>query len=216
MRPILPERLHGRPVPRSAISGSVTWMRRSAYLSTIRQVGTPVAERVEEMSYVELQSIADEHHRHGKRRYAKGHYLTELSDAAIDAYLSRGVPPRVRRGPADPGRRAPSQRRRHRGHGRRRTRRSATVRPWSNGEARRTGSTPVRTTSGSGRPRVGRGLEPFSTGMYVNTIADEGQAGVRRAYTDASLTAWPRSSRYDPDNVFHLNHNINPAAQAVE
>ncbi len=47
-------------------------------------------ERITESSYVELQ-IGDENHHHGKRRYSKGHYLTDLTDAAIDAYLSRGA-----------------------------------------------------------------------------------------------------------------------------
>ena len=44
------------------------------------------------MTYVELQSLFDEYHHHGKRRYMKGHYLSELSDAAVDAFVSRGVP----------------------------------------------------------------------------------------------------------------------------
>src|SRR5688500_5885835 len=62
-----------------------------AYLETMRTIGTPRDVSVRPMTYLELQSIGDENHRHGKRRYAMGHYLTELSDAAIDAFLTRGV-----------------------------------------------------------------------------------------------------------------------------
>src|SRR5947209_693780 len=40
-----------------------------AYLSTIRQLGKPAAERVREMSYVELQSMSDDPNGHGRRRY---------------------------------------------------------------------------------------------------------------------------------------------------
>ena len=63
-----------------------------AYLPTIRGIGTPRGESVSPMSYLDLQSIGDENHHHGKRRYSTGHYLAELSDAAIDAFLTRGVP----------------------------------------------------------------------------------------------------------------------------
>jgi hypothetical protein len=54
-------------------------------------------------------------------------------------------------------------------------------------------------------------VEPFASGVYVNDLTDEGQAGVRRAYgadTLARLVAL--KDRYDPGNVFHLNHNIRP------
>src|SRR5687768_12461798 len=62
-----------------------------AYLPTMRSIGQPVEETVQPMSYLELQSIGDANHVHGKRRYSAGHYLTELSDAAIEAFLSRGA-----------------------------------------------------------------------------------------------------------------------------
>jgi FAD/FMN-containing dehydrogenase len=49
-------------------------------------------------------------------------------------------------------------------------------------------------------------------GAYVNALSDEGASGVRRAYSDtqrARLTAV--KDAYDPNNVFHLNHNIAPS-----
>ena len=55
-------------------------------------------------------------------------------------------------------------------------------------------------------------LEPFASGVYVNVLGDEGAAGVRRAYTTdklARLTAV--KDTYDPQNVFHLNQNIQPS-----
>jgi len=56
-------------------------------------------------------------------------------------------------------------------------------------------------------------LDPFAVGAYVNALSDEGAAGVHRAYPEAQrarLTAV--KDAYDPDNVFHLNHNIAPTA----
>jgi FAD/FMN-containing dehydrogenase len=54
-------------------------------------------------------------------------------------------------------------------------------------------------------------MAPFASGVYVNVLTDEGEAGVRRAYDDAKLARLAQiKRRYDPDNVFHLNHNIRP------
>ena len=55
-------------------------------------------------------------------------------------------------------------------------------------------------------------VEPFASGVYVNDLADEGRAGIRRAYHAdqlARLTAL--KDHHDPDNVFHLNRNLRPA-----
>lgn len=49
------------------------------------------------------------------------------------------------------------------------------------------------------------------TGRYVNEIAESGPEETRAIYVDAKLawlTALKRS--WDPDNVFHLNHNVAP------
>ncbi len=50
--------------------------------------------------------------------------------------------------------------------------------------------------------------------VYVNFLGDEGQARVREAYPGST---WDRlvaiKSRYDPTNLFRLNHNIPPASK---
>lgn len=56
-----------------------------------------------------------------------------------------------------------------------------------------------------------RALQPHSRGVYVNNLFDEG-VRAREAY-GASYTRLSKiKAKYDPDNVFHLNHNIKPAA----
>ena len=91
--PFLPQRLHGRPV----VTAGFVWVGdmadARAYLDDLPS-RDPLAGRreVDEMRYVDLQSSGDERHVHGLRRYSAGHYLTEFSDAAIDAFLARGVP----------------------------------------------------------------------------------------------------------------------------
>jgi len=60
--------------------------------------------------------------------------------------------------------------------------------------------------------RYGAAIEPFASGVYVNALADEGEAGLRRAYSSDKLARLAAlKDRYDPDNTFHLNHNIRPS-----
>jgi len=53
-------------------------------------------------------------------------------------------------------------------------------------------------------------------GAYVNFLGDEGEARVRTAYPGAT---WQRlaavKGRYDPANLFHLNHNIPPSDETT-
>jgi FAD/FMN-containing dehydrogenase len=59
--------------------------------------------------------------------------------------------------------------------------------------------------------RYGAAVEPFASGVYVNDLTDEGEAGIRRAYSPDKLARLAMlKDRYDPENVFHLNHNIHP------
>ena len=58
----------------------------------------------------------------------------------------------------------------------------------------------------------GKAMEPYSTGTYVNVISDPGDEGVGRAYHAGQLARLAELKRtWDPDNVFHLNQNIRPA-----
>jgi len=213
--PFLPARFHGRPVVTAGFAwvGDMTDARR--YLEAFRRaIPAPVAESIEEMRYVELQSIGDARHVHGLRRYSAGHYLTELTDAAIDAFLARGIPA----GGAEP---------------------NWALMPGGGFQAyggaiaevgedesafshRRTlveyfgGATWADPAEDADRMAAARAwaatLAPFSSGMYVNVIADPGDEGVGRAYNAAGLARLADLKRtYDPDNVFHLNQNIRPA-----
>src|SRR5215207_1200601 len=175
-------------------------------------LGAPLDKRVEELTYLRLQTIDDEWHRPGmRRRYFKGHYLPELSDEAIDAFLSRGA--------ADPGvdpARLPYGS--FQGYGGAIAARSDDDSAFSHRNALVEFVASTAWTDPAeddqrvmAARRYGAALEPFASGVYVNTLSDEGEAGVRRAYPGdklARLVALKR--RYDPGNVFHLNQNIRP------
>jgi len=214
--PFLPTRLHGRPV----VTAGFVWVgdmaEARAYLETFRRaIPTPVAENIEEMRYVELQSSGDERHHHGLRRYSAGHYLGELSDAAIDAYLSRGIPA----GGPDPdwslmpggGFQAYGDAIAEVGVGESAFSHRNTLVEFFGGA---TWADPSEDAVRMAAARTwGTSLEPFSTGTYVNVIADPGEDGVGRAYHAEQLARLADLKRtYDPDNVFHLNQNIKPAA----
>jgi FAD/FMN-containing dehydrogenase len=177
-----------------------------AMLPALRSIGMPRSEVVRELSYLELQTRDDNVEGYAYRRYWKGHYLPELSDDAIGSLADRdpaddtvpGVSLQVYGGAiADVNEDATafSHRRTHFEY-------VAAVK-WSD-----PGEDILR--MGAARQAAAK-LDPFAVGAYVNALSDEGASGVRRAYSEAKrarLTAV--KDAYDPDNVFHLNHNIAP------
>jgi hypothetical protein len=175
--------------------------------------GRPVAERVYEPSYLELQRREDTAERHAVRRYWKGHYLRDLSDQAIEAFLLRGT-----------------------GNGRADKLPHVALQAYGGAIA----DVPDHDTAFSHRDTAfefvaaaswtdpaedqarmaaargcAAGLDRFASGVYVNALGDEGVAGVRRAYPPAKLARLTAlKDAYDPGNVFHLNHNIRPSHMA--
>jgi long-subunit fatty acid transport protein len=60
-------------------------------------------------------------------------------------------------------------------------------------------------------------VEPDATvGRYANEISDVGPEETRLIYGDAKLARLAALKRaWDPDNVFHVNHNVAPTAASV-
>ena len=60
-------------------------------------------------------------------------------------------------------------------------------------------------------------VEPDATvGRYANEISDVGPEETRLIYGDEKLARLAALKRaWDPDNVFHVNHNVAPAAAWV-
>jgi FAD/FMN-containing dehydrogenase len=54
-------------------------------------------------------------------------------------------------------------------------------------------------------------LKPdFARGRWLNYLGDDEDAAVRNAYGPNYERLREIKRRYDPENVFHLNHNIEP------
>ena len=209
-----PSRLAGRPAVTVGFVWSGPTEEGRAYLESFKvELPAPAEEDVSEMRYVELQSLYDDRNGHGMRRYSTGHYLPALPDAAVDAFLSRGIPAGAPEpdwsmmpasgfqahggaiGDADDADSAFSFR--------------DTLVEWVAGA---TWSDPAEDDERMGNARRwARALDPWGTGAYVNVIGDAGE--VRRAYRDSKFEKLIEVKRaWDPDNVFHLNHNIRPDA----
>jgi len=184
-------------------------------LPALRALGRPSAERVLELTYLELQRMSDTVQKHALRRYSKGHYLRELPDGALEAFLGRGVPSGAGGGGdylpnvgfqayggaiADvPDQDTPF------------SHRDALVEygagtSWADPAEDETRIAAAR--------RCAAALDQYASGAYVNFVNDEGTEGVLRAYSAEKLARLAAvKSAYDPDNVFHLNHNIKPASR---
>ena len=204
----------GRPIVNVGFVWSGEPEAGRAYLETFRRAFDATAEEsVSEMRYIELQSAFDDHNRSGLRRYSTGHYLPAFSDAAIDAFLSRGREP----GAPEPdwslmpatGFQAYGGAIAEVGDEEAAFSFRDTVLEWVAGA---TWSDPDEDAERMANARAwGSALAPFGSGTYVNVIAEAGQ--VRRAYRDAKFARLAELKRaWDPDNVFHLNHNIRPDA----
>ena len=60
-------------------------------------------------------------------------------------------------------------------------------------------------------------MRPYTNGgVYLNFVGDEGDKRIRAAFGDGNLARLADvKARYDPDNVFRLNHNIRPVRAAA-
>ena len=171
-------------------------------LASYSSVGRPVAQQARELSYLDLQMGDDEIEQHAIRRYCKGHYLRELPDEAIDAFLAPGSEVSGRLclnsgaiSDVPAGASAYS----HRDALVEFTTSAGWTDPTED-EAR------IETTR-----RYAAGLEPFASGSYVNTLAEKSSDALRQVYSAPDLTRLTTVKRqYDPTNVFHRTHNIKP------
>lgn len=194
----------GRPVPYigAVYSGPVD--AAEEVLRPLRDLG-PLVDTFRQVSYLDLQTSGDEEMAWGKRFYMRGGFLAELSDDFVDAALATvstshgaitlwaqgGAISRVREDAmAFTGREAPF---------------------WLGVEADWDDAAEDDAMIGWGRATMAA-LEPFTTaGHYVNDMVETGQDVVRSIYGDAKYERLVGLKRaFDPDNVFHLNQNIEP------
>ncbi|MGA5197162.1 FAD-binding oxidoreductase [Streptomyces exfoliatus] len=168
----------------------------------------PVVEVVMDIAYTDLQCMLDDPP--GLRNYWSAEYLSELPDAAVDVYCERAlkIPPptacqhvlfplggAVAAGRSDdpiPWRTAPWA-----------------VHPFATWTDPADDDRAIRWVRD-----VRADARPWSTGaVYLNFIGSEGEKRVVEGFGADNYRRLARvKAAYDPDNVFHFNHNIAPAA----
>jgi Berberine and berberine like len=182
-----------------------------AALQSLRDYGSPIADLSEATPYLEVQRFFDaDYPAHEMRYYWKSRYLNELSAAAIEAL--------IRLNEASPSH-------------------HSTLDVWQLGGA--LGRVPPQNTAFGDRSapyligieanwespendaaciewgrQVFRALEPFSSDReYFNFpgLYEEGDQSVRDTFGANLGRLQAVKRKYDPNNLFRLNHNISPA-----
>jgi len=168
----------------------------------------PTVDMIGPIPYLAQQTLIDEANAKGMRYYLKNQFMNELSDEAIDVLLSfaesapspftqttfqhyRGA---IARQPDDAS--AYSHR-------------NAkfvffTIAEWLNATDDASNIDWAR--------RFGEAMRPFSSGMYVNFMGVDEDDKARGAYSPETYRRLAEiKARYDPENLFRMNHNIKPA-----
>jgi FAD/FMN-containing dehydrogenase len=211
--PVIEDELHFRPAiaVASCYAGRVEEGERA--VRALRQFGTPLVDLVGPRLYVDHQSGIDDTVPHGWHYYWKATNLTGLSDAAIDIVAEHAY------GAASPRSYAAMF---HMGGAVARVPHDATA--YAGRDVAHNMSIDAvwlpeqDDTFGAAETAWARGfldaLEPHRAGVYVNFLdSDDDTSRVREAYGDDTYRRLAEvKAKYDPENVFHNNKNIQPGA----
>jgi FAD/FMN-containing dehydrogenase len=205
--PFLPEELHGQRLVSVAVvyAGDVEDGMR--VVQPIKDFGPPAADVIGPIPYVAHQQLFDWIFPAGNRYYIKSELVDELSDGFIDAFVPRAT------NPSSPLSLSTIQH-----YGGVVARRAADATAYGHREAN------YAITLGPGWTDPAEddmhiawvreffdAMQPFAHGVYVNFLSQEDTDRVRAAYAPEiydRLQALKR--KYDPTNLFRVNHNIAP------
>jgi FAD/FMN-containing dehydrogenase len=206
----VPPEMVGKPI----LGMVVAWLGDSAdaedAVAPLRQIMGGGLDLLQPMPYTALQGLLDGFAPKGWLNYHRGHYLTDLPDTVLDAYLAngrdigspmtQGIIFRLGGAIADVSEEATAV-----------SNRSAPymahpIACWHDDSETEHEMTWVREFSAA--------FEPAMTGgVYLNFEPGTGEADVKAGYgsnTKAQRLA-ALKQEWDPDNIFCTNHNITPA-----
>ena len=206
--PPFPEELWGRK------ACGIVWCYTGAHdragevLEPIKTYGSPLIVGLQPMPFSMLQGAFDELNPPGLQHYWRADFFNEISDAAIDVHVKYGarLPTGLSAMHLHPIDGAAS-----------RVPEDATAFAYRDGGwagvVLGVDPDPARAPLISQWARdYWEDLHPTSAGgAYVNFLMEEGQDRVRAAYRGNYDRLARTKRRYDPDNIFHINQNIQPA-----
>lgn len=205
---MFPAELHLRKV--AAVMWCVVGSEEEAtrLLAPVHDVGTPLLHHVGPVPHPVLQSLFDALYTKGLQYYWRADFVNELSDELIDQHLTWGqklptMLSMMHLYPIDGA-----------AHDVGNTDTAFSYRDSRYAEVI-VGADPDPANAEAIRDwTVGYwdATHPYSAGgAYVNFMMDEGQDRVRATYRDNYDRLARIKTQYDPDNVFHVNQNIQPA-----
>jgi len=177
-------------------------------LKPLRTFGAPIGDIVQAMSYVQIQSLFEPFFPNGRYTYVKSNFVQALSDDAIDTMAEfAGTSP-------SPFSFAPFFEHWHGAVSRVGV--SDTAFPhrhypynffvWSTWESPADNQKNIEWTR-----QCWEAMRPFLvSGSYVNYVSDEGDAFAQAAYGPNYDRLVTLKDKYDPTNLFRMNHNIQP------
>jgi FAD/FMN-containing dehydrogenase len=208
--PFVPEQYHFTPVTAVLACYAGRPEEGEALVRPLRDLGGRLAEHVGPMPYTVLQSMLDEGAPRGLRNYWKPAYfaspreMAAARDALVEAAASRPSPlsqVHLHHMGGAVARRDVA----HSAFGSRDAEFALNIiGMWQD-------AADDEANVSWARERFSA-VEPFTRGAYVNFLSDTGSADARSAYPPATYARLAElKRRYDPSNLFHINHNIIPA-----
>ena len=206
-----PEAIHGEKVCGLLWCYTGSNAEVDELLKPARDVADPLFEFVGEMPYPALQSMFDELYPPGDQWYWKGDFVSELTDEAIDAHRRFGEVPTAKSTMhlypvngavhhVDTDETAWNYRDAN----------------WSMVIAGVDPDPANLETITDWADEYWQALHDHSAGgSYINFMMEEGEDRIRATYGDNYERLQEVKARYDPDNFFHVNQNIEPAKAAT-
>ncbi|MER7246060.1 FAD-binding oxidoreductase [Kribbella sp. NPDC000426] len=209
--PFVPEEHHFKPGFALVVVGFGAPEQHADAVARLQEALPPLFQMVTPMPYVAVQQLLDEANGPGMYHYEKGAYLETLSDEAIEVYTSQQVHK------TSPMSAAMIY---HLDEGYLETADDATAFGGQRTERYAMfiiATTPVPEALEAERAWVRTfwdAVQPYAIniGSYVNGMAEPDADRLRASYGDKFDRLVELKRKYDPDNVFHRNQNINPAA----
>ena len=181
-------------------------------LAPLRKFGAPIADAIQVMSYIQIQSMFEPFFPPGRHTYVKSSFIRNLSDEAVETMATfAGTSPSLytfapffehwhgavsRVGVSETAFA-------HRQY-------SYNFMAWSTWENPADSEKNIQWTR-----ECWEAMRPFlGAGSYVNYVSDEGDAVARAAYGQNYDRLAQLKSKYNPTNFFRMNQNVRPAESA--
>jgi FAD/FMN-containing dehydrogenase len=212
--PFVPDELRGAPVVGLMVLWAGDPSEAEAGIAPLDALGEPAVDMVRPMAYTEFQQLMDQGAPAGHRDYFKGGFISEVSDAAVEAIVEIGADLRA---PLTQLICAPLGRQtayaavdeEHSAIGHRGEQWSFQVLSlWAD---------PAEDAEQKAWTRHAAEVMSSYSDMvsYPNFLTADEPADVEAAFSPTAMRRLRAvKGRYDPDNVFRLNNNIEPSPEA--